>query len=64
MTDSRVTFSPVGGPAYTGTVVGLSSNRVEALLQSSSGSSLRLSLDLNIDTSRGVVTGAVRGAAA
>ena len=60
MTDSRVTFRPVGVTgAYTGQVVGLDGNVVEADLSSSSGGSVRLTVALQIDSASGTVTGTV-----
>ena len=50
MSTSRVTFSPVGAKPYAGTVVGLNGNQVVADLSDPSGASLRLSLELRIDS--------------
>jgi DMSO/TMAO reductase YedYZ heme-binding membrane subunit len=61
MSTSRVTFSPVGAKPYAGTVVGLNGNQVVADLTDTSGSSLRLSLELRIDSATSTVTGTVHG---
>jgi hypothetical protein len=63
MSTSRVTFSPIGARPYAGTVVGLEGNRVVADLSDPSGASLRLSLELRIDSATSTVTGTVRGGA-
>lgn len=64
MSTSRVTFSPVGAKPYAGTVVGLDGNQVVADLSDPSGASLRLSLELRIDSATSTVTGSVRGGTA
>ena len=64
MSTSRVTFSPVGARPYAGTVVELDGNQVIADLTGSSGASLRLSLDLRIDSATSTVTGTVHGGTA
>ena len=64
MSTSRVTFSPVGAKPYAGTVVGLDGNQVVADLTDPSGASLRLSLELRIDSATSTVTGTVHGGTA
>lgn len=64
MSTSRVTFSPVGAKPYAGTVVGLDGNQVVADLTDPSGASLRLSLELRIDSASSTVTGSVHGGTA
>ena len=54
MTDSRVTFQPVGlAGSYSGQVVGLDGNLVQADVTNSSGDTLRLTISLQIDSSTG-----------
>ncbi len=62
MTDSRVTFQPLGaGTAYTGNVTSLNGNLVQADLSNSAGDALRLTISLQIDSVSGSVTGTVHG---
>jgi Ferric reductase like transmembrane component len=63
MTDSRVTFSPVGSPAYSGQIVELNGNRLVASLSDSRHDKLLLAIDLRIDPSTSTVSGTVRGSA-
>jgi hypothetical protein len=63
MSTSRVTFSPVGAKPYAGTVVALNGSHVVADLTDPSGTSLRLSLELRIDSATSTVTGTVHGGA-
>jgi hypothetical protein len=63
MTDSRVTFQPVGiAGSYSGQVVGLDGNLVQADVTNSAGDTIRLTISLQIDSSTGSVTGTVHGA--
>ncbi|MGZ4380235.1 MAG: ferric reductase-like transmembrane domain-containing protein [Gaiellaceae bacterium] len=63
MTDSKVTFQPLGiAGSYTGQVVGLDGNLVQADVTNSSGDTVRLTISLQIDSATGAVTGTVHGA--
>jgi methionine sulfoxide reductase heme-binding subunit len=64
MTDSSVTFQPVGvaSGSYTGQVVGLDGNLVQADVTNSAGQTVRLTINLQIDSATGAVTGTVHGA--
>jgi Ferric reductase like transmembrane component len=64
MTESSVTFRPVGVAAgsYTGQVVGLDGNLVQADVTNSAGDTVRLTINLQIDSASGAVTGTVHGA--
>ena len=63
MTDSRVTFQPVGvSGSYSGQVVGLDGNLVQADVTNSAGDTVRLTISLQIDSTTGSVTGTVHGA--
>ncbi len=63
MTDSRVTFQPLGSAgSYTGQVVGLDGSLVQADLTNASGDTVRLTISLQIDSATGSVTGTVHGA--
>jgi methionine sulfoxide reductase heme-binding subunit len=63
MTDSTVTFQPVGmADSYSGQVVGLDGNLVQADVTNSAGDSVRLTISLQIDSATGAVTGTVHGA--
>jgi len=63
MTDSEVTFQPVGiAGAYSGQVVGLDGNLVQADVANSAGDTVRLTISLQIDSATGAVTGTVHGA--
>jgi hypothetical protein len=65
MTDSQVSFEDVGrGVVYSGRVVGLEGNRVEADVTSPSGSTLRLRMDLRLDPAGRSVTGTISASAA
>lgn len=62
MTDSRVTFQPVGAAtAYSGQVVGLNGSLVEADVSNSAGNTIRLTISLQIDSASRAVTGTVHG---
>ncbi len=61
MSRSRVSFTDAAsGVVYTGTVVGLDGNWVEANVASPSGSVLRLVMRLRIDPEAATVTGSIR----
>ncbi len=63
MTDSQVTFQPIGVPgSYTGQVVGLDGNLVQADVTNAAGNTIRLTVTLQIDSASGAVTGTVHGA--
>ena len=64
MTDSGVTFQPVGVAAsYSGQIVGLDGNLVEADVSNSAGRhAAASSISLQIDSASGAVTGTVHGA--
>ncbi len=63
LTDSRVTFQPVGvAGSYTGQVVGLNGNLVQADVTNAAGNTVRLTISLQIDSAAGTVTGTVHGA--
>ena len=63
LTDSRVTFQPVGvSGSYSGQVVGLDGNLVQADVTNSAGDTVRLTISLQIDSTTGSVTGTVHGA--
>jgi DMSO/TMAO reductase YedYZ heme-binding membrane subunit len=61
MTDSSVSFAPVGLGSYTGKVVGLSGNEIVADVSNASGQHLRLTVTLQIDSGAGTFAGAVHG---
>jgi hypothetical protein len=61
MTTSRVTFSPVGVQPYSGTITALSGDHVVAELTNANGQSLRLTIQLRIDSQTETVTGSVHG---
>jgi methionine sulfoxide reductase heme-binding subunit len=63
MTDSHVTFSPVGSPGYSGQIVELDGNRLVASLSDNRHDRLLLAIDLRIDPSTSTVSGTVRGSA-
>lgn len=63
MTRSQVSFTDArNGSTYTGSVTGLQGNLVVADVTSSSGSALRLTMQLHLDSTTGSATGTVRGA--
>ncbi len=63
MTNSQVTFQPVGiAGSYSGQVVGLDGNLVQADVTNSAGDTIRLTISLQIDSATGSVTGTVHGA--
>lgn len=64
MSASGVSFMAATRAVYSGAVTGLAGPRVEAVVANSAGRKLRLDFALSIDTSAGVVTGTVSGAAA
>jgi hypothetical protein len=61
MSDSSVTFAPVGIGGYSGKVVALQGNQLAADLTSASGTRLRLTIVLNLDGATSTFTGSVRG---
>ena len=61
MDDSRVTFSPVGMSGYSGKVVALQGNQVDADLTSASGAQLHLTIVLNIDSATSTFSGSIHG---
>ena len=62
MSTSKVTFQPVGvATPYSGQIVGLDGNLVEADVSNSAGDSIRLSISLQINSTDSTVTGTVRG---
>jgi DMSO/TMAO reductase YedYZ heme-binding membrane subunit len=61
MSNSSVSFSPVGSGGYTGKITGLEGNQVAADLTSSSGARLHLTIVLNLDSSTRTFTGSVQG---
>lgn len=61
MTDSAVTLGPKSNPTqYQGQIVTLSGSRIVAAVSDSSNARVRLDINLQIDTSIGRATGAVR----
>ncbi len=63
MTTSRVSFQPIGiAGSYTGQVVGLDGNLVQADVTNAAGDTVRLTISLQIDSATGSVTGTVHGA--
>ena len=64
MSASRVRFGPTSAPSeYTGTIVSLNGQRIVAALSDASGLPLTLTLDLQIDSASGTVSGTVRAVA-
>jgi len=61
MSDSSVTFTPVGLGGYSGKVVGLQGSQVTADLTNASGAQLRLTIVLNLDAAAKTFTGSVHG---
>ena len=61
MSDSSVTFSPVGFSGYSGKIVALQGNQLVADLTNASGAHLRLTIVLNLDGSTSTFTGSVHG---
>lgn len=61
MSDSKVSFAPASGPGYTGKVVGLAGNEVEADLTAASGAHLHMTIVLNLDNATSSFTGSVHG---
>jgi sulfoxide reductase heme-binding subunit YedZ len=62
MTASNVAFAAAGTTsAYTGEVVSLDGNRVEAQLTNAAGAKADLTLDLQLDRSSNAISGSVRG---
>jgi len=61
MSDSKVSFAPAGGPGYTGKVVGLEGNQVQADLTAASGAHLHMTIVLNLDNATSSFTGSVHG---
>jgi hypothetical protein len=64
MSASGVSFMAATRTVYSGAVTALAGQRVEAVVANSAGRRLRLDFALSIDTSAGVFTGTVAGAAA
>jgi hypothetical protein len=61
MTDSAVTLGPKSNPTqYQGQIVTLSGSRIVAAVSDSNNARVRLDINLQIDTSIGRATGAVR----
>ena len=61
MSDSSVTFAPVGIGGYSGKVVALQGNQLAADLTNASGARLRLTIVLNLDGETSTFTGSVHG---
>jgi hypothetical protein len=61
MSDSKVSFAPAGGPGYSGKVVGLEGNQVQADLTAASGAHLHMTIVLNLDNATSSFTGSVHG---
>jgi sulfoxide reductase heme-binding subunit YedZ len=61
MSNSSVTFAPVGLGGYSGKVVALQGSQVTADLTNASGAQLRLTIVLNLDGAAKTFTGSVRG---
>lgn len=61
MSDSRVSFSPVGFGGYSGKITALEGNQLAADLMNSSGGRLRLTIVLNLDNATSTFTGSVHG---
>ena len=64
MSASGVSFMAATRTVYSGAVTALVGRRVEAVVANSTGRRLRLDFALSIDTSAGIVSGTVAGAAA
>ncbi len=61
MTRSSVSFGPRQEPqAYSGQIVSLEGSQLVASVQDSAGSSLALTLDLQIDAARRTLSGSLR----
>ena len=61
MSDSSVSFEDdLSGVVYSGTIVGLSGSLVEADVTSPSGATLRLVMNLRLDSGAGTVGGSIR----
>jgi len=61
MSDSSVTFAPVGLGGYSGKIVALQGNHLAADLTNASGAQLHLTIVLNLDSSTSTFTGSVHG---
>jgi len=61
MSDSKVSFAPASGPSYSGKVVGLEGNQVQADLTAASGAHLHMTIVLNLDNATSSFTGSVHG---
>jgi hypothetical protein len=61
MSNSSVTFAPVGFSGYSGKIVALQGNQLTADLTNGSGARLRLTIVLNLDAARRTFTGSVHG---
>lgn len=61
MSNSSVTFAPVGLGGYSGKVVALQGSKVTADLTNASGAQLRLTIVLNLDAAAKTFTGSVHG---
>jgi hypothetical protein len=64
LTSSGVAFAVAGSPVFEGSVVDLAGNRVVAQISSGSAGRFQLTLDLQLDSATGAVTGVVRGTSA
>jgi hypothetical protein len=64
LSESRVTFEPVGGGSFTGTIVGLQGTDLTAAVADASGRRLQLTISLNINFPAGTFTGSVHGVSA
>jgi sulfoxide reductase heme-binding subunit YedZ len=61
MSDSSVTFSPVGSGGYSGKITALEGNQLAADLTNSSGARLHLTIVLNLDNTTSTFTGSIHG---
>lgn len=61
LSDSSVTFNPVGLGGYSGKVVALQGGRLAADLTNASGTRLHLTISLNLDSTTNTFTGSVHG---
>jgi DMSO/TMAO reductase YedYZ heme-binding membrane subunit len=61
MSESKVSFAPASGPGYSGKVVGLEGNQVQADLSAASGAHLHMTIVLNLDNATSSFTGSVHG---
>jgi len=61
MSDSSITFAPVGLQGFSGKVTGLQGDQVVADLTNPSGTRLQLTMVLNLDGATSTFTGSVHG---